>query len=116
MYNLYIVQYVLYYIILQLLFISDRFGSQRTADKIVLLNNTGSSNYTLMMDQPVEVSGVEIIGVDIVCEATVTWSISTLRGKTVDYTSSFARTFHIHSVSLLNCRTSTAYRYCSCRH
>lgn len=64
-------------------FFSDRFGSQRTADKIVLLNSTSSSNYTLRMDQPVEVSGVEIIGVDIVCEATVTWSISTQRGESV---------------------------------
>ena len=59
---------------------SDRFGSQRTAEKIVPLNNTSSGNYTLILDQPMEVSGVEIIGIDIMCEATVTWNVSTRRG------------------------------------
>ena len=63
-----------------ILLFSDRSGSNRTTEKIVPLNGTNSGNYTLMIDQPVEVSGVEIIGVDVVCEATITWNVSTRRG------------------------------------
>ena len=62
------------------LIFSDRVGAKRMTGIVVPLNATSSGNYTSMMDQPVEVSGVEVIGLDIECEATVTWNISTQGG------------------------------------
>lgn len=67
------------------LLFSDRVGSKRTTETIVPLNATSSGDYTPMMDQPVEVSGVELIGIDIECEAIVRWNISTQGGLAVCY-------------------------------
>ena len=56
----------------------DLLGGSRKSELIFV--NITDGNYTEVLSSPLEVSGLDVIGIDVQCEATVKWNISIRRG------------------------------------
>lgn len=58
-------------------------GSAGTPEHSILISNVSSSahaHYTDVLDSPIQVSAIEIVGVDAECRAKISWNISIKTG------------------------------------
>ena len=53
-------------------------GGSRQSELIFVDITDG--NYTEVLSSPLKVSGLDVVGIDVQCEATVKWNISIRRG------------------------------------
>ena len=60
-----------------IIFRSDLSGQSRISELVLSITDV---NYTEVLSSPLEVSGLDVIGIDVQCEATVKWNISIRRG------------------------------------
>ena len=60
-----------------IIFRSDLSGQPRQSE---LVMNITDGNFTEVLSSPLEVSGLDVIGIDVQCVATVKWNISIRRG------------------------------------
>lgn len=57
-------------------------GGAGTPEHSLLISNVSSSAaYTSVLDSPIQVSAIEIVGVDAECLAKVSWNVSIKTGK-----------------------------------
>lgn len=60
-----------------------RGGAGTPEHSLLISNDSSSAAYTSVLDSPIQVSAIEIVGVDAECLAKVSWNVSIETGKVV---------------------------------